>query len=52
MFSNDTKIKVGILRGGTGEHYASSLREGGNIISHIFENLSDKYRTVDINIEQ
>jgi len=52
MFSNDTKIKVGILRGGTGEHYASSLREGGNIISHIFENLSDKYRTVDIFIDK
>ena len=52
MFSNDTKIKVGILRGGTGEHYATSLREGGNIISHIFENLSDKYQTIDIFIDK
>jgi len=46
------KIKVGIIRGGTGGNYASSLKKGGNIISHINENLSDKYKTVDIFIDK
>ena len=49
---NSTKIKVGIVRGGVGQHYASSLKKGGEIIFHIFENLSDKYRPVDILIDK
>ena len=44
--------RVGIIRGGTGNQHASSVRKGGNIISHIFENLSDKYKTVDIFIDK
>jgi len=47
-----TKKRVGILRGGAGEHYASSLRKGGEIISHIFENLSGKWTPVDILIDK
>jgi D-alanine-D-alanine ligase len=46
------KIKVGILRGGTGRHYESSLRKGGDLISHISKNLSDKYKTVDILVDK
>ncbi|MFA4975700.1 MAG: hypothetical protein WC839_03615 [Candidatus Paceibacterota bacterium] len=46
------KIRVGILRGGAGKHYESSLEKGGDIISHIFENLSDKYKIVDILIDK
>ncbi|MFA5936870.1 MAG: hypothetical protein WC822_03260 [Candidatus Paceibacterota bacterium] len=46
------KIKVGILRGGEGKHFISSLHRGGDIISHIFENLSGKYKTVDILIDK
>ncbi|OGI70893.1 hypothetical protein A3B84_01345 [Candidatus Nomurabacteria bacterium RIFCSPHIGHO2_02_FULL_35_13] len=46
------KIRVGILRGGAGKHYESSLQKGGDIISHIFENLSDKYKIVDILIDK
>jgi D-alanine-D-alanine ligase-like ATP-grasp enzyme len=46
------KKRVGILRGGAGEHYTSSLRTGGEIISQIFENLSDKYKPVDILIDK
>ena len=46
------KIKVGILRGGMGEHYASSIKKGGDLISHIFENLSDKYKVIDILIDK
>lgn len=49
----DKKIKrVGVLRGGTEKHYASSLKKGGEIISHIFENLSDKWMPVDILIDK
>ncbi len=49
----EKKIKrVGILRGGKGKHYASSLQKGGEIISFIFENLGDKYKTFDIFIDK
>ena len=49
----DNKIKrVGILRGGAGKHYAVSLQKGGEIISHIFEKLSHKYKPVDIFIDK
>jgi len=49
----EKKIKrVGIVRGGEGKHYASSLKKGGEIISHISENLADKYKTVDILIDK
>lgn len=44
--------RVGIIRGGTGEHYESSLKKGGDIILHIIENLSDKYKPVDILIDK
>ncbi len=46
------KIRVGILRGGAGEHYNSSLKKGGEIITHILENLADKYKPIDILIDQ
>ena len=52
MSDNNIKIKVGILRGGIGEHYESSLRRGGEIISYILENLSDKYKTIDILVDK
>src|SRR3989338_3106116 len=43
--------RIGILRGGTGEHYHLTLRKGGDIISYIFENLGEKYKVVDILID-
>ena len=46
------KIRVGVLRGGAGKHYASSLLKGGEIISYIFENLGDTYKPVDILIDK
>ena len=47
------KIKrVGILRGGAGKHYATSLQKGGEVISCIFENLVDKYKIADILVDQ
>ena len=44
--------RVGILRSGTGEHYASSIKKGGDIILHISENLGDKYKVVDIFVDK
>jgi D-alanine-D-alanine ligase-like ATP-grasp enzyme len=52
MQESDTKVRVGVLRGGTEKDYESSLYKGGNIISHIFENLSDTYKVVDILIDK
>jgi D-alanine-D-alanine ligase len=46
------KKRVGIVRGGEGKYYASSLKKGGEIISHISENLSDKYKVVDILVDK
>ena len=47
-----TKKRVGILRGETGKHYASSLQKGGEIILLISENLGEKYKTFDILIDK
>jgi D-alanine-D-alanine ligase-like ATP-grasp enzyme len=44
--------RVGILRGGAGENYESSLQRGGDIISYISDNLSDKYKPVDILVDK
>lgn len=49
---SDTKKRVGILRGGSGKHYASSLKKGAELLTHIFENLPDKYKPVDILIDK
>lgn len=46
------KKRVGVIRGGEGRHYASSLQKGGEIISLIFENLSDKYKVADILVDK
>ena len=46
------KRRIGILRGGMGEHYISSLKKGGSIISHIVENLHDKYKVFDIFVDK
>lgn len=44
--------KVGVLRGGAGKNYASSLQKGGEIITQIFENLSHKYKPIDVLIDR
>lgn len=48
----NTKKRIGILRGGTGKHYVSSLQKGGEIILHISEKLGDKYKVADILIDK
>ncbi len=47
-----SKKRIGIIRGGGGEYYASSLKSGGDIILHIVENLGEKYKPVDILIDK
>jgi D-alanine-D-alanine ligase-like ATP-grasp enzyme len=44
--------RVGILRGGTGRNYDSSLRDGAYLIAHIFENMRDKYKPVDLLVDK
>ncbi len=41
-----------MLRGGTEGDYHASLREGGEVISHIFENLSDRWKVLDIFVDR
>lgn len=46
------KKTVGVLRGGTEGDYYESLREGGEVIAHIFENLDERFRVTDIFIDR
>ncbi|MEI6280379.1 MAG: hypothetical protein WCP17_00020 [bacterium] len=49
----DKKIKrVGVLRGGDEKYYTSSLKKGGEIILHIHQNLSHKWKPFDILIDK
>lgn len=50
--SEVTKKRIGILRGGSGEHYHFSLKKGGDFIAHVLENLSEKYTPVDILVDK
>jgi D-alanine-D-alanine ligase-like ATP-grasp enzyme len=45
-------IKVGVIRGGTGENYSGSLERGGALILNIQDNLSEKFKPVDILIDR
>lgn len=47
-----TKKRIGILRGGAGKNYASSLQKGGELISHITDNLGNKYEVSDIFVDK
>ena len=52
IMSDKTIKRVGILRGGAGKHYNSSLQKGGELILYIAENLGDKYKPVDILVDK
>jgi D-alanine-D-alanine ligase-like ATP-grasp enzyme len=47
-----TKKIVGIIRGGRGKNYETSLIRGGDIIAFLNENLPHKYKPVDILIDK
>ncbi len=47
--------RIGVLRGGAdneNQNYETSLREGGDFISYVVENLSDNYKPVDILVDK
>lgn len=44
--------RIGILRGGTGDSYHVSIRKGGEILSHVAEKLSDKWKAHDILVDR
>lgn len=46
------KIRVGILRGGVGDHYDFSLKHGADFILFFLENLSHKYKAFDILVDK
>lgn len=48
----EDKKRVGILRGGMGDYYETSLHEGGDIILYLMENLSDKIKPIDVLIDR
>lgn len=45
------KKRVGVLRGGISGDYHASIQRGGEIISHIHENLEDKYKVLDVLVD-
>ncbi len=44
-------MRIGVLRGGT-DNYESSIKEGGDFISFVFDNMSSEYNTQDIFIDR
>lgn len=52
MTENKSKKRVGILRGGAGDYHTSSIKKGGEILLHIHENLSEKYKPVDVLVDR
>lgn len=46
------KVRIGILRGGSGDHYESSLKRGSEIISFLLEKFRHKYKPFDIFIDK
>ncbi len=49
---SSVKKRIGILRGGKGKNYKKSVKEGGDLILYISENLADKYKPVDIFVDK
>lgn len=45
-------IKVGIIRGGTGDFYEASLQEGSEILLHLTTHLSNKWKPIDFFVDK
>lgn len=52
MFEKFGKVRVGILRGGSGNNYETSLREGNKILSYINSTLPNKCKAYDIFVDK
>lgn len=44
--------RLGVLRGGAGEYYDSSIERGGEVISFVLHRMPLKYKPIDILIDQ
>ncbi len=44
--------RIGIIRGGGGDDHESSIREGSQLILHVMENLSDRFKPIDVFIDK
>jgi D-alanine-D-alanine ligase-like ATP-grasp enzyme len=47
-----SKKKIGIVRGGAGEHYEKSLKKGGEVISFVFDKFYPKWTPVDVFVDR
>lgn len=52
FMSANLKKRVGVLRGGNGDGYNVSLKKGGDLLSCIFDKLSNLYKPVDIFVDK
>ena len=52
VLDTNTIKRVGILRGGMGEGYQASLDRGAELIAHIAQNLSHKYKVIDVFVDR
>ena len=52
FYMNQKKKIVGILRGGSGDFYKSSVDIGSDFFAHILKDLSDKWKPLDILIDK
>mgnify|MGYP001612409943 CR=1 FL=1 len=52
MKENKDKKRVGILRGGGEDDHLSSIEQSAILITQIIENLSDKYKIVDVLVDR
>lgn len=52
MFEKFGKVRVGILRGGDGNNYETSLREGNKMLSYINSTLPNKCKALDIFVDK
>lgn len=43
--------RIGVLRGGKGKNYETSLIRGGDVIMYLIDNFEEKYKPVDILID-
>jgi D-alanine-D-alanine ligase-like ATP-grasp enzyme len=45
------KKRIGILRGGEGDYYETSLKNGSDLLLHVYENLNKNFKVLDILVD-
>lgn len=46
------RLRIGVLRGGEGEHHEHSMKEGARLISFFLNNLPSKYNIYDVYVDR